>query len=508
MAETLMKRAAKLVILIILAFGCNRKDDQPTSFLPVDLDLFSKNLKGFNLLGKFDVYGSDYGYQEEEFIIMHDLGYNFVRLPIDYRTYTQAGDWDVFLEDKVAEIDNAVAWGKKYGVHVCINLHRAPGYCVNQATNLPANQDLDLWTNASAQDAFVNHWAYFAKRYKDIPYNELSFNLVNEPGDMDESAYVNVMQKAITRIQGISPNRVIFVDGLNYGRDLVLSLKGTRNVIQAIHAYDPMTLTHYKADWVAGSDSWPVPVWPMTDISQYLYGPWKSDLYSSMVFEGSFPKDTRITINVQQVSIQSDLQIMLDDDEIWSKAFVCGPDPDEDFTEVISTQWGYQNISGKDYSVVLPREGSRLTLTNTDGDWMTLNRITLYFGNNTTVIIPANTAWGLKQTIYKITAEGKITDENGNPVVALSGLTSCLESAKTENIPVMIQEFGVYNQTPHDVTLAYLTDLVAVFSKYNVGYAMWNLIGSMGIINSDRTDFTYEPYRGKLLDREMNSIMQ
>jgi aryl-phospho-beta-D-glucosidase BglC (GH1 family) len=83
-----------------------------------------------------------------------------------------------------------------------------------------------------------------------------------------------------------------------------------------------------------------------------------------------------------------------------------------------------------------------------------------------------------------------------------------LEDAKAENVPVMIQEFGVYNKTPHEVTLAFLTDVVTVFKSNHVGYAMWNLIGTMGIINSDRTDMTYEPYRGKLLDRKMTTIMQ
>ena len=504
----MVKRSVKLFIFFVLFFfGCASEDEQPITFTPIDLELFSENLKGFNLLGKFDVNWSNYGFQEEDFIIVQDLGFNFVRLPLDYRTYTQPGNWDVFLEDEIAEIDKAVEWGEKYGVHVCINLHRAPGYCVNQS-DLPANQDLDLWTNAEAQKAFINHWTYFADRYKDVSYNDLSFNLVNEPGDINEDIYVQVMQKAIDKIQHINPDRVIFVDGLNYGRDIMLSLKNIKNIIQAIHVYDPFTLTHYMASWVSGSDTWPVPVWPMTDISQYLYGPWKNEYHSSLILKGDFLKDSEIIINVQQVSIQSTLQIKLDNSEVYSKAFVCGPDLGEDWTQIVLTQWGYQNISGKDYSVVLPVDGTRLTITNTSGDWMTLNRITIKSSNSEVVIIPANTSWGSKQDTYKITSEGKITDSEGNPVVALSNLINTLEAARTANIPVMIQEFGVYNKTPHPVTIAYLTDVVSVLNNHKLGYAMWNLIGSMGIINSDRADCTYEQYRGKLLDRDMVTILQ
>lgn len=504
----MVKRILKLLIFLALfLFGCAPEDEEPMTFTPIDLDHFSENLKGFNLLGKYDVGWSNKGFQEEEFIIVKDLGFNFVRLPLDYRTYTQSGNWNVFLEDEIAEIDKAVEWGKKYGVHVCICIHRAPGYCVNPS-DLPANQDLDLWTDLSAQEAFVNHWAYFAKRYKDVPYDELSFNLVNEPPDMNEATYVNVMQKAIKKIQSINPDRVIFVDGLNLSRKIILSLKNSKNIIQAIHVYDPITLTHYKASWVQGSDTWPVPFWPMTDISQYLYGPWQNAYQTSLVFEGAFLKDTQITINVQQVSVRSTMQIKLDGSEVYNKAFTCSSDPGEDWTKIILTQWGYQNISGKDYSTVLPADGTRLTISNTDGDWMTFNKISIRSGTNEIVIIPSNTAWGSKQNTYKITSEGKITDTEGNPVLALNTLDKNLKSARADGIPVMIQEFGVYNQTPHNVALAYLTDVVSILNKNKVGYAMWNMIGALGIINSDRADCTYEPYRGIQLDREMTTILQ
>lgn len=496
-----------LIIFVLLFSGCSRDNEKPLVFKPIDLDIFSKNLKGFNLLGKFDAGWSNNGFREEEFIIISDLGFNFARLPLDYRTYTQPGNWDVFLKDEIAEIDDAVNWGREYGVHVCINLHRAPGYCVNQSS-LPANQDLDLWTSPAAQDAFVKHWGYFAERYKDIPYNELSFNLINEPGDMDENTYVNVMHKAIAKIQRVNPDRVIFVDGLKHGRELILSMKNEKNIIQAIHVYDPFTLTHYKASWVTGSDNWPVPVWPMTDISRYLYGPWKQDYHSSLILEGAFPEDSEIIVNVQQVSIQSALQIKLDGSEIYTKSFLCGPDLGEDWTEIINTQWGYQNISGKDFGVILPAEGSRLEITNTAGDWLTIKRITIKSDEKEVVIIPGNTSWGSMQDTYKITSEGKITDTDGNPAVGLRSLNNTMEAARSEKIPVMIQEFGVYNQTPHSVTLSYLTDVVSVFNKSKTGYAMWNLIGSMGIVNSNRTDCSYEQYRGQQLDREMVTIMQ
>lgn len=499
---------SRIFLLAALTFsGCEHNSDKPLVFTPIDLHDFSQIHKGFNLLGKYDVGWSNNGYQEEEFIILKDLGFNFARLPLDYRTYTLTGNWDIFLEEEISKIDQALAWGQQYGVHICINIHRAPGYCVNPGT-VPSNQELDLWTDREAQEAFIKHWAYFAEHYKDISYRDLSFNLLNEPKNMDENTYAEVMQRTIDRIQRINPDRIIFVDGLNYSRQIIPSLKNNKNIIQALHVYDPMTLTHYKASWVEASDTWPLPVWPMADIPVYLYGPWQADYQSSLVLEGNFSKDTKLTINVQQVSNKSTIKIRLDGSEIFSKVFICTSDPGEDWTKILITQWGYQNISGKDYSVVLPSGGTRLTISNTEGDWLSFNRLTFSYGDEETVIIPGNTSWGAKQRTCRLTSEGKVTDEDGNPLVALGSIIANLELARQQNIPVMIQEFGVYNKTPHDVTIGYLKDVVSVFKSKNIGYAMWNMIGSMGIINSKRADCNYEQYRGKSLDRGMTTILQ
>lgn len=504
-----MARRIFLVQLFsIILCSCQNDDKaEPVPFTPIDLHEFGANLKGFNLLGKFDVNWSNEGFVEEDFMIISDLGFNFARLPLDYLTYTKTGDWDTFLDDEIAEIDQAIQWGQKYGVHICISLHRAPGYSVNTSP-IPANQQVNLWEDASAQNAFIKHWIFFANRYEDVPNTQLSFNLINEPNSsVDEVTYVTLMTNTIEEIHKINPNRVVFVDGLNYSNDIITSLRDKRNVIQALHVYEPFTLTHYQASWVEGSDTWPEPVWPMIDISNYLFGPWKPEYQSSLVLEGNFLKDSKIIINVKQVSIQSTIEIKLDDQTIYTKAFICGGEIDDDWTEIINTQWGYQNISNKDYSVVIPANGSTLSISNTAGDWMTLNAITIQSESSDLTLIPGNNAWGAKQETYSISPDGKIMDDHGYPMI-LRNLYQKMQRAKDQDIPIMIQEFGVHNKTPHTVSLNYLKDVVSVFREYDLGYAMWNLSGSLGIINSGRDDCAYESYQGQLLDSAMLKIIE
>lgn len=493
----------KLILIILLGFfgltlTTKAQPGEPVS----DLKTFCSQQKGFNLLGKFDVSWSNSGFIEKEFSIINGLDCNFVRLPLDYRTYTQAGNWDNFTEKELVKIDQAVQWGIQYNVHVCINLHRAPGYCVN-SSSLPANQQLDLWTDTVAQQAFVSHWLMFANRYKDISPEKLSFNLVNEPNNVTEEVYVSIMKKAIDAIHKVTPNRVIFVDGLGYGRGLLLSLKDEPNIAQAIHSYDPFMLTHYKASWVEGSMDWPVPTWPMLSVSNYLYGPWKSEFKSTLAIQGNFATGTEIIVNVGQVSTESTLSIKAGSKTLLSKKFVCTANLGDDFTKIVETQWGFQNISNKDFTATLAEAATLLSFDNTSGDWMTINSISIKNGDFVKTFNLSDNSWGKKQASYKMDENGELKAVDGGDLLPFKDYREIVEVANQNNIPIMVQEFGVHNQTPHKVSVDFLADLSSFFRENNLGWALWNLSGSFGILNSERADCTYETYQGYKLDRQM-----
>ena len=168
--------------------------------------------RGFNLLEMFYKGSSTPPFQEEDFKLISELGFNFVRLPMDYRFWIRNNDWARFNETAVHWIDQAIEYGQQYGVHVCLNFHRAPGYTV---ANPP--EPTSLWTDPATQKACANHWAYFAKRYRGIPNRELSFNLLNEPSDIDPNVHAQVVTLLVEAIRAEDPNRLVIADGLNYG---------------------------------------------------------------------------------------------------------------------------------------------------------------------------------------------------------------------------------------------------------------------------------------------------
>lgn len=230
--------------------------------------------RGFNLLYLFQARNQKGAVEipEDDFRMIRDLGFDFVRIPMDYWFWIDS-DWRTngkpaaadllkVKEAGLAHVDRIVELGRKHGLHVSLNLHRAPGYCINNAELEP----LLLWRDKDAEDAFVFHWDLFARRYRDIPPGELSFNLLNEapsprPGYMSREDYRRVMTRATDKIRETTPDRTILIDGLNVGNRVVYEMLPT-GVAQSVHAYTPAEVSHYRAAWVDKRSDFPHPLWP------------------------------------------------------------------------------------------------------------------------------------------------------------------------------------------------------------------------------------------------------
>lgn len=217
--------------------------------------------RGFNLLEMFYNVGTKpiTPFVEEDFRMIHEWGFNFIRLPLNYRYWIVNHDWETFDESALSHIDDAVAWGQKYRIHVMINLHRAPGYTV-----MKPPEERSLWSDEEALRVCALHWAMFAKRYRGIPNRYLSFNLLNEPGRRTQEEYAHVVQVLAQAIRQQDPNRLIVCDGLASGHEPVKSLVEL-GVAQATRGYTPGEISHHRAGWSGWKDA-PTPTWPMANV--------------------------------------------------------------------------------------------------------------------------------------------------------------------------------------------------------------------------------------------------
>jgi aryl-phospho-beta-D-glucosidase BglC (GH1 family) len=237
--------------------------------------------KGFNLLDFFspNPANSRPATTKDNLQWMQDWGFDFVRIPIAYPNYLNFDrsknitPEDVYkIDEKAVErIDALVAMAHQYNMHVSLNLHRAPGYCINAGFYEPYN----LWKDEAALEAFNFHWNMWAKRYKNISNKKISFDLVNEPSmreDMNDQhskrgpvpgdIYRKVAKAAAEAIRKENKDHLVIADG-NSGGSVVIPELTDLDIAQSCRGYYPGAISHYKAPWAnKDPENLPDPKWP------------------------------------------------------------------------------------------------------------------------------------------------------------------------------------------------------------------------------------------------------
>lgn len=226
---------------------------------------------------------------EEDYKIISDFGFDMVRIGVQYWDWVDFTDKSAIggplakdllhlKESGLARIDGAVERARKYKLHVVLDMHRAPGYNFREVGLGTDNEPFNLWTDKVAQDAYVFYWDTFAKRYRGLGEDEISFDLVNEPlrdkaGTLTHESYTTVMTLAVKKIRETSPKRLILAEGLNKvcSSDEVVPELIPLGVAHSLHCYAPIELTHYKT-WYPPSSNWPEPGWPTKQLDGSMFG--------------------------------------------------------------------------------------------------------------------------------------------------------------------------------------------------------------------------------------------
>jgi endoglucanase len=223
--------------------------------------------RGFNLQGAAPGRRT-LAFQEADFDWIAGWGLDFVRLPLSYWSWSTRTDWMKIDEAALKPVDQAIEFGRKRGIHVNLCLHRIPGYCVNGRELEPFLLfDSPRESMERALAAALRHWQFFAERYRGIPSEQLSFDLLNEPPWMsDQSRYVEIVRALVAGIREKDPERVIVVDGADIGQTPVLGIVDL-GVAQSTRGYLPKAVSHYTATWVpkAEFESLALPTWPLVD---------------------------------------------------------------------------------------------------------------------------------------------------------------------------------------------------------------------------------------------------
>lgn len=464
--------------------------------------------RGFNLLEKFQFHGKHEPYREDDFRLIGRFGFNFVRLPVDYRGYIAGGNWERFDDTPLRQIDQAITWGGAHGVHVCLNLHRAPGWTVAKPPEAK-----DLWSDPEAQRVAALHWAMFARRYKGTPNSRLSFNLFNEPAGISAEVYLPVVRKMLEAIRAEDPSRLVFCDGLQWGTKPVPELIPL-GVAMMTRGYAPFGLTHYRAGWIEGSDGWELPRWPETGgTTGSLLGPAKGGLSRPLRIEGPLAAGTTVRVEVATVSARATLAVEAGGKELLRREFVADPESGIWRKVERDPRWDVFRAEGQvSFPVALPAAAKEVSLRVVDGDWLVLGAVGITPpGGGQEAGVRLRDGWGEAP-------ETLLYRPSDNPCPTL-GVRRGREWLRRETVEkwqpftaaggaVMVGEWGAFQHTPHATVLRWAEDGLRNWREAGWGWALWNFRGSFGILDSGRADVEYEEFEGHQLDRKFLELLQ
>ncbi len=468
--------------------------------------------RGFNLLNRFILGWSNTPFLEQDFELISRWGFNFARLPVDYRIYTDPENWLQIKPDVIEDFDRAIEFGARYGVHINLCLHRIPGYTVSTE-----KERTSIFTDSATLEVSCRHWVMFARRWAGIPNRLLSFDLFNEPAGADGSVYAKVVRALVSAIRKEDPDRLIMADGLDYATKPVPELVPLK-IAQAMHNYQPFGLTHYKTSWVTGASEFPEPQWPSVQVNNYLYGNAKPEIQHPLECDISRLSSSagEVGIHVNCISSEAEIVMTADGKEIYRHRIICTAGEGEWTKAVRVPEWNsYQNEFDRSYTARYPKGTKTLTIRVERGDWLRFSELMVAPDGKPALHFPTFSTWGLPPGKLVLGSDRSMRNTQlpyggvqNKAWLTRSVLKPWTDFHNKSGVGVFIGEWGVFSAVPHNLTLRFMEDSLRAFKQANMGWALWNLRGDFGIINSNRKDVQYEQMGSDKLDRKMLELLK
>lgn len=205
--------------------------------------------RGINLSNWFGQVSSPPGYTLQHFqaaitaqdlALIRQMGFDFVRLPIDPGPMFHTGRADQISGDYLNDLDSALKMLADQNLSVLIDI---------QASDDFKHQ---LATNDTFVEEFADFWRAFAQHYATTDPNKVFFEILNEPELTDAYRWYGVQAKLADAIREGAPQHTIIATGAHWSDDddlIFLEPIRDPNVIYNFHYYEPHIFTHQGATW-------------------------------------------------------------------------------------------------------------------------------------------------------------------------------------------------------------------------------------------------------------------
>lgn len=202
--------------------------------------------RGVNLSNRFVYVTSPGEVSLSEASRIRKLGFDHVRLPVDFEILLEPVGTSrdlVFRKAAIARLDRSIARLTDAGLRVILDFHpAAPFFGAGGAG-----------PSFGERTAFlVSLWKSLAVRYAALPFDQVAFSVLNEPDTDDRGSWENALNEVVAAVREVSPERVVMVSPPSLGTSEALAtmqpLKA-RNIVYDFHFYRPGVFTHQGATW-------------------------------------------------------------------------------------------------------------------------------------------------------------------------------------------------------------------------------------------------------------------
>ena len=198
----------------------------------------------------------------DDFSRIRSFGFDHVRLPVDeVQLWTETGEKDHEAWDL---LEHALDWAESEDLRVVCDLHILRSHYFDQK-DTPA-----LYTDPAAQEHFLELWRQLAPVLAARPPEHMALEILNEAVARDTRDWNRVSSAAFHTIREAAPRHDIVLGSNWYCMCKsfdTLEIPDDPLKILTFHFYNPMAITHNRAEWTPlgkwdGDTAYPGLPWP------------------------------------------------------------------------------------------------------------------------------------------------------------------------------------------------------------------------------------------------------
>jgi beta-glucanase (GH16 family) len=256
-------------VLIVLFLVAGQLPDHPAARAQespgVSDGRFARLARGVNLsfwfwYGPGSLAEVERKFTESDFRQLRDLGFTYVRVPIDLGFLLDENDPDGLNDEALAVLDRGIQGLLDHDLAVIVDLHSTDQ---TYYENIFSGR---LEADPAFIDTFEAFWRALAAHLSSTDPERVFLEILNEPVYQDRTAdWPPVQARLAAAIRAAAPDHTLIVTSASWSNiDTFIALEplDDPNVIYNFHFYEPFLFTHQGADW-AGE--------PIQDISGIPY---------------------------------------------------------------------------------------------------------------------------------------------------------------------------------------------------------------------------------------------